>query len=73
MVLGFTIMPWELIAAGLTIASLIVFQMLVGYRKIHFKGRLHLRIHKINAWTIITLVVIHATLAITYVEGWTIL
>ncbi len=73
MILGLTIMPWEIIAGGLTLLTLFGFQMLVGYRKIHFKGPRHLKIHKTTAWTILAVALVHASLALTYVMGWTIL
>ena len=65
--LGLSAPPLGLIiAAGVTLLTLLVIQILIGYRKIHFKGRTHLLVHKTNAWLILTVAVLHATAALWY-------
>lgn len=73
MILGFEIQAGALIAGGVVLALVILFQMLVGMRVIHFKGRTHLKVHKWAAWALVVLAVVHASLAITYVLGLSIL
>ena len=53
--LGFIPTPSPLVVAGggIFLLVLTVFQMLVGYRKIHFKGRTHLKVHKWLAWALV--------------------
>lgn len=46
MLFGFEIQPLMLVAGGLAVFVLLLFQVLVGMRKIKFKGKLHLKIHK---------------------------
>ena len=73
MVLGFAIPPIALIAGGLIIGLLVVLTMLVGLRKIRFKGRRHQKVHKALAWSILVVAAVHGFLALTYLQGWKIL
>lgn len=52
--------------AGATTLTLVVVQMLIGYRKIRFQGRKHLKVHKAMGWVILGVGVVHATLAFIY-------
>ncbi|TLM87875.1 MAG: hypothetical protein FDZ75_06920 [Actinobacteria bacterium] len=59
--LGLPVLPPALIiVGGVTLLLLITFQMLVGYRKIHFQGRTHLKVHKTFAWILIAVAAVHA-------------
>jgi hypothetical protein len=69
MVFGIVIKPILLALGGVTAASLVVFQMLVGYRKIHFAGPLHLKVHKATAWVLLAVVSFHGLLGITFAFG----
>lgn len=54
------------IAMGvLTFAALVV-QLLIGYRKIKFQGRTHMKVHRAVAWTMLGLAVVHAIVAAIY-------
>lgn len=54
------------ILGGVSLLFILVLQLLIGYRKIRFKGRTHLRVHKWVAWVMLTIAVAHALLALTY-------
>ena len=66
MLLGIPIQPVYIIAGGVAIGVLLVFELLVGLRKIKFKGKTHLKVHKFVAWSILALAVLHAVLALSY-------
>jgi len=73
MILGFEIGVGIIIAGGILLILLIAFQMLVGLRVIHFKGRTHSKVHKWAAWILAATAVVHGSLALIYVLGWNIL
>lgn len=56
-----------LVTFGALILVTLGVQMLIGYRKIHFKGRTHLRVHKTVAWVLLGLGIIHGTFALMFV------
>jgi hypothetical protein len=64
--------PIYLIAAGgLTVFLLLCFQVLVGLRKIRFKGSLHLKVHKYTAFTLLVLAASHGLFAAgKLIFGW---
>ena len=66
MLFGLQIQPYMLIFGGTFLGALIVFQILLGLRKIHFKGRLHMQVHKAVAWLMLAGAVAHGTLAFVY-------
>ena len=66
MLLGITIPPIYIIALGVVLALLIVFQVLEGLRKIRFKGKTHLKVHKFVAWSMLALAVVHGLVAYAY-------
>ena len=51
---------------GIVIFALTVVQMLIGYRKIRFKGRKHQKVHRIIAWLIVGGALIHGFLGMLY-------
>ena len=73
MILGFEIPVAGIVAGGVFLMSLLVFQMLVGLRVIHFKGRTHMKVHKWGAWALVAIAVVHASLATVYALGLSIL
>jgi heme A synthase len=54
--------PLAIVAGGSTLFLLIVVQILIGLRKIHFKGPLHMRVHKTLAWVLLGFALVHAIL-----------
>lgn len=66
MLLGLTVTQGMLIAGGsfLFVASLL--QILIGMRKIHFKGKLHMKIHKALAWLMLAGALFHGIAAFAY-------
>jgi len=69
MVFGVVVNPMMLVAGGVVVFALIVFQLLVGLRKIHFKGKAHLLIHKRGAWVLLAVAGIHGFLGFVYAVG----
>jgi hypothetical protein len=56
----------SVIVIGAVGMAVLAFQMLVGYRKIEFKGRTHMRVHKGLAWLIFVVSVVHLIWALGY-------
>ncbi|MRS11924.1 MAG: hypothetical protein EG823_02480 [Actinobacteria bacterium] len=67
MLLGLQIKSYMLVAGGGTLFALLVFQVLVGKRKIKFKGPLHPEVHKWLAYAMVVLAAFHALAALAYV------
>lgn len=55
-----------IIALGLLLLAMIVVQMLLGYRKLKFKGRLHWTVHKWVAWGVLGVGLVHGVYALMY-------
>ncbi len=66
MLLGITIQPYMLLAGGGTLLMLLAFQVLVGLRKIKFKGALHMKVHKWTAYAMLLFAVFHLLAALAY-------
>lgn len=66
MLLGITIEPYMLLVGGVSLFSLLTFQVLVGLRKIKFKGALHMKVHKWTAYAMLAFAVFHVTAALAY-------
>jgi len=66
-------MPFNLLSPpviaiiGVVGFTLIVFQMLVGYRKIKFPGATHMKVHKRVAWILVGITLVHGTLGLIWV------
>jgi len=69
MIFGFAVEASIIIAGGVILLLLIGFQMAVGLRVIHFKGRTHQKVHRRGAWALAAVAVVHGSLAIIYVLG----
>jgi len=69
MIFNIAIRPGLLMVLGATAFTLLLFQMLVGYRKIQFKGKTHLLVHKRGAWVLLAVAAIHGFLAFVYGSG----
>ncbi|MGB4442712.1 MAG: hypothetical protein WBJ62_10935 [Coriobacteriia bacterium] len=63
---GITIQSWMVVAGGAAIFLLMVFQVLQGLRKITFKGKLHLEVHKAGAYVLLGITVFHALAALAF-------
>ncbi len=66
MLLGVTITPAMLIGGGSALLVLSFFQVLQGLRKIRFKGRMHLTVHKGVAFVLLAGMCFHGTAALAY-------
>mgnify|MGYP007089984263 CR=1 FL=1 len=73
MILGLQLTWMHLIIGGAATGLLIAFQVLVGARKIKFKGRLHMKVHKWGGWVLLGFGVVHGFLALALYNGWKIL
>lgn len=69
MLLGIAIRPYMLITGGTFLALLTLTQILVGTRKIHFKGKMHLKVHKALAWLMLAGAISHGALAVVFFSG----
>ena len=67
MLFGIEVKSYMLLAGGATLFALLVFQVLVGLRKIKFKGALHLKVHKWTAYAMIAFAAFHAIAALAFV------
>ncbi|MDP2234211.1 MAG: hypothetical protein Q8K89_11280 [Actinomycetota bacterium] len=66
MIVGYEIQLANIIAGGIVLFTLLVFQMLVGLRVIHFKGKTHMKVHKWAAWALIVFALVHGSLALLF-------
>ena len=66
MIIGFIVTPAMLVAGGIFVVLVMLAQILVGMRKIHFKGRLHTKVHKYGAWVLLSIALVHGFLGIVY-------
>lgn len=73
MIFGYQLQLINIIMAGLAVSILVILTMLVGLRKIKFKGRRHLLVHKTLAWMVLTLGAVHGMLAVVFFKDWKIL
>ena len=73
MILGFELTWTYIMLGGIVTFVLLAFQVLVGMRKIKFKGRTHLKVHKWIAWALLAVAAGHGTLALVMSNGWEIL
>ncbi len=64
MLFGISIQPYMLLVGGASLFALLGFQVLVGLRKIKFKGALHMKVHKWTAFAMLAFAVFHATAAL---------
>jgi hypothetical protein len=61
--------PVPIAVIGVIGFALVVFQMLLGYRKIKFPGRTHTKVHRRVAWAIVAVSLIHGGLGLYWVLG----
>jgi len=72
MIFGMAVTSLVMLLVGLLLLCLIVFQVLIGERKIKL-GRRTFVYHKYVAHTILAVAVVHGLLGILYVTGWSFL
>lgn len=72
MIFGFDLLPEHIIAGGIFTLLILVFQMLVGTRRIKFKGAKHMRVHRRVAWSMLAFTLIHGLVALVYFSKLTI-
>lgn len=72
MILGLVITPAVLMVGGTVLLLLVTFQFLQGRRIIHFKGPLHMKVHKACAWALLALAIVHGLLGFVFGLGLTI-
>jgi fumarate reductase subunit D len=69
-IFGYQLGLVHLMWGGIAVFLLLVFELLVGLRKIHFKGRTHMKIHKWSAWVLIGIAALHGVLAMIVFNNW---
>ncbi|MBI5232381.1 MAG: hypothetical protein HY876_09490 [Coriobacteriales bacterium] len=69
MIFGIPFTFTHVILMGVLLFALLAFQMLVGLRKIRFKGRTHQKVHRWTAWAILGVAVVHGLTAATVYFG----
>ena len=70
MIFGMPITPVWMIVGGVALLLLVVFEILLGLRRIKF-GKRTLVYHKYVAFTILGVVLVHGLLGVLFVTGWT--
>ena len=68
MILGITVTPLLMLVIGVVLLTLIVFEVLVGLRKIKFGRRTNIY-HRYIAYTIVGLAVLHGLLGVLFITG----
>ena len=71
MIFGIPVQPSWLLTLGILLLALLVFQILVGMRKIKF-GRKTFVYHRWVAFTILGLAVVHGLLGMLFAYGWSV-
>ena len=72
MILGMTVTGLRVVALGVVLLVLTIFQVLTGARKIKL-GRNRMKIHKWTGYAILAIGIVHGLLGATFALGWTIL
>lgn len=70
MLFGIVVKPIMLVTGGVVVLTVLVLQVLVGLRKIHFKGRTHLKVHRYGAYALLALAALHGFGGLIYAFGW---
>ena len=69
MIFGMAVTSLVMLVVGLSLLCLIVFQVLIGERKIKLGPRTFVY-HRYVAYTILAVAVVHGLLGVLYVTGW---
>lgn len=62
MILGVTITIVVMVATGTVVFTVLLFQVLQGKRIIKFKGALHRKVHRVAAWVLLGVALLHGLL-----------
>ncbi|MDA3936599.1 MAG: hypothetical protein PF636_07020 [Actinomycetota bacterium] len=73
MILGFDLEWQHILLGGMTTGILLTLQVLVGARIIKFKGRTHMKVHKLGGWVLLGFGLMHMLLALAVYNDWSIL
>lgn len=73
MILGYTVQSIYVIWGGVATLTLLLLQVLVGMRVIRFKGRRHMKVHRVAGFVLLGLAAGHGLLAALVYNGWRIL
>jgi hypothetical protein len=71
-VFGLNLSVGTLVPGGIALLALLIFQVLTGKRIIHFKGRLHMRVHTWVAYVMALVAVGHGFLGLALAFHWSI-
>ncbi len=64
--MGIDITRYFLVFGGAAVLVLLAFQVLQGKRKITFKGKLHMKVHRGVAYALVALSILHALAAMAF-------
>lgn len=70
MIFGYQLTLTNIMYGGYVTFAVLVVQMLIGTRRIKFKGRTHAKVHRYTAWTLTVLAAGHGLLGLTMVNNW---
>lgn len=70
MIFGYGLTWINIMYGGIVVFVLLAFEMLVGMRKIQFKGRTHMNVHRWTAWALLVTAAGHGFLAAVIYNGW---
>lgn len=70
MLIGYFLTPQVVALGGVFVLAVLVFQVLVGMRKISFKGRTHMKVHKYGAYVLLGMAVLHGLGGLAWAFGW---
>jgi len=69
MIFGLQVTLPVVMVGGVALFALIAVELLIGYRKIKFKGPQHRKVHKAVAWAIVVVGVLHGIMAAILYTG----
>ncbi len=55
---------------GAFLVVLLLFQLLVGRRNIQFKGKLHMKVHRVTGWVLVIAAPLHGIFALHTFFAW---
>jgi hypothetical protein len=62
---------YPILMLGVIVLALLIFQLLTGTRVIRFQGRTHMLVHRLTAFAILGVALVHMTYAAGYLFfGW---
>jgi hypothetical protein len=70
MLFGYIVRLSHLVVIGIALFALLGFEVLVGLRRIKFKGRTHQKVHRWVGLTALGIATVHGLMALAFVYGW---